>query len=92
MIPSLAIVAVIAGNVVVCDDSVRFFEIGYTFPYALDGPADFVAEDTSWSVSAMDLFDVCPANSRGCELDQDFAWLESGNWNLPDLSVSLSVD
>src|SRR5438093_1288160 len=65
-----AVFAIVARHVMVCDDPVRFSQIGHSITYARNRPADLVAQDSAGSICAVGLFDVSSAYSGCREFDQ----------------------
>jgi hypothetical protein len=78
----LAIVAVVAGNVMVSHYPVSPFEAFDFFPDLLDDAAHFVPQKAPWAISAVNLFKIRPTNAAGLEMDKNVSQGRNGRWNI----------
>lgn len=84
--------ALVTRNVVVSKNTFSFVEVCDSFPSPFDCAADLVTEDSSGAVAAVSLLDVCSADSRCRQFDEDFAWSRARDWNVFDSDLALGID
>jgi hypothetical protein len=83
-----AVVALIAGHMMVDDNALAEFEPGDSLAAGHDGTRHLVAEDTWRRMGAVvDLLEIRTADSAGCDLDQKLSRPNFGNWNRLDAHV-----
>ncbi len=78
----LAVVAAVAGNVMVNHYPVSPFEAFDFFPDLFYDSAHFVPQKDTWAISAVNLFKIRPTNAPGTETDKNVSQGRNGRWNI----------
>jgi hypothetical protein len=67
------VLTMVAGDVVMGDNSIAYLVSSDVTRDSFDGAADFVSENASWSKLAFYLFQVCSADAARLHPDEDVA-------------------
>ncbi len=82
MIASVAVAAVVAGNVVVGGDPVTRLEAGNVAANPFDYTAHFVSQNATRPEKPVDLLKVRPTYPASFQANEDVSLAQLGNWNL----------
>jgi len=69
VVSSAAVMAVVAGDVMVRDDSIPFREFFYTLTESFYSPANLVSQNPTWAQATIQFFDVGPTDSSHFQPD-----------------------